>query len=407
LCLSAPPGTRYVGVPEAKLQLHPKDAPSRIIRCDNCTFLEVIRRWPSPSPEDKNRIELIRLARLDGQRCFAPSTRVKYWTYIHGADGFITFEHEVLGGTRIVPRYAGEPVSVDGLVMWMEHLARSGGREGKGRSASTLRSASAAVASFVTDARAGLSPFDEFPQPRRVLEGILRRIGSSSDQQLPISLEVLKEFTSALLEAQPPDFVARRTALQHLIHFLGGYRGSEVYSLLASDVRVYREGEYTPSGIKITRDTEHIEILLRGSKTDQRTHVLRTVIAARTASFDVLSLVVDYMEDRRALGIPTDAPLFLKDDNTTPMTNEYYRDRVLRPALRTLKATGFRGLQAAAVKDFGTHSMRIGYATSAREAEVHADIIENHGRWSWVRHRMVKHYGSFSLRNLIAATRPL
>ena len=58
-------------------------------------------------------------------------------------------------------------------------------------------------------------------------------------------------------------------------------------------------------------------------------------------------------------------------------------------------------------KDFGTHSMRRGFTVSAMEQEVDPDIIENHGRWSWRSHRMVKHYGAVTLKLLLSATRAL
>jgi hypothetical protein len=407
-CLSlSPEDTRFVGQPADKLQIRRHDMPSGRFTCDKCSFSSLFGRDPAGgSREDKYLVDLIRAARVDTQHYIARSTRAAYSSPLYGKDSIMWFEEEI--GVRLLPRAPGGEYSLLGVQMWLEHYERSGGREGKGRAASTLRRVVAAIASFCNEAGTA-SPFDESWALQKQLQGILRRIGTEPNQQHPVHIELLRHMLTATIRDRrlgDVSFAESREVAQHLMHFFGAYRGSEVYSLKGSDVALVRVGDFS-NGREVREGEQHVRITLRGSKTDQLSHVLDTVICGVTSSgIDIFAAVEEYIERRGRRGLSSSDPFFVMDSGK-PVSNDYYRNRVLRPRLAGLQRSGLRLLADVKIKDFGSHSMRRGFVVSAMEQEVEADLIENQGRWSWRLHRMVKHYGAFTLTLLLSATRAL
>ena len=125
-----------------------------------------------------------------------------------------------------------------------------------------------------------------------------------------------------------------------------------------------------------------------------------------SSGIDIFAAVEEYIERRGRRGLSSSDPFFVMDSGK-PVSNDYYRNRVLRPRLAGLQRSGLRLLADVKIRDFGGPSMRRGFVVSAMEQEVEADLIENQGRWSWRLHRMVKHYGAFTLTLLLSATRAL
>ena len=93
--------------------------------------------------------------------------------------------------------------------------------------------------------------------------------------------------------------------------------------------------------------------------------------AGEGAHFDVVEEMVEWLRERRALGISDDAPLFCHEDGVAIRVSE------LRAELKRWMAA--IGLDPAR---FGAHSLRIGGASAALAAGVPPALIRIMGRWS-------------------------
>jgi len=409
-CLSVRADTRVVGTkPAAKLRLARQDFPSGVFRCDECEFTDVFGRLPGV--KDDYLIELVRRQRIDAARHLEPGTRSTYWGYIGGKDGFLTFERDMLQhACRIVPRRPDDAWNETAFCLWLEHYAESGGRDGTGRAASTIRRASAAVASF-TDPLGVVNPFDESQRVRDTLDGILKRIGTEPKQQVALMIDVLRHIEARIVgpvdEISALDYPRSRELAEHYGHFFAAFRGGEATALKREHVTLVYEGDVV-NGRRVRSGEAHVSFRLEGSKTDKHVNVLNIIVAAETATgFKPFAVFERFLALRDERGLAADAPLFVQDNDVTPITLTYYRNNLLRRRLAELKKDGLVELAAYNVKDFGSHSMRRGFVVSARDAEVPIDIIENHGRWAWRTKRMVLWYGGFSLKMLLSATRAL
>ena len=95
------------------------------------------------------------------------------------------------------------------------------------------------------------------------------------------------------------------------------------------------------------------------------------VLAGGGAAFDAVELLKEWLDVRRALGIPETRPLFCHEDGAGISVRE------VREAVRA--AMRAAGLDPAL---FGAHSLRIGAATAALAAGVPPGLIRLMGRWS-------------------------
>jgi integrase len=177
---------------------------------------------------------------------------------------------------------------------------------------------------------------------KSAVRGIRRTIGSAQTRKAPATAEII----GAMLSHCPPGLAGKRDRAILALGFSGAFRRSELAALDVSDLVDDRDG---------------LRITIRKSKTDQegRGH---EIAIPHGRHIRPVRLVKDWIE---AAGI-TEGPLFRpisRSGNvrgTARLTDKSIAELVKRYAAKV-------GLQAS---DFGAHSLRAGFVTTAADRDV-------------------------------------
>ena len=198
---------------------------------------------------------------------------------------------------------------------------------------------------------------------QRVVKGIKRCKGGSQDKRLPITPDILNAIYRCLDFAVYDDVLFWASCC---LAYFGFLRSSEF--------TVPHGTSYSPSlhlshhDVAFDRrvDPSCLQVLIKVSKTDPfRQGCTLTLGQGRFPLCPVESLL-SYLEIRGG----SDGPLFVRS-NGAPLTRTVFTERLRR----LLSQAGITG-------HFGSHSFRIGAATTAGLAGVPEHMIQTLGRWS-------------------------
>ncbi|XP_078240223.1 integrase/recombinase xerD homolog [Pogona vitticeps] len=231
----------------------------------------------------------------------------------------------------------------------------------RGLTPGTIKGKLAAL-SFYAKAN-GIRDFSGDFRIRKMLEGWSRERGLRQDDRTPISPALLGQLCNlwGLLCRDRFEEVLIRAAA--LLAFFGAMRISE---LVASGKRDISKKALQMDDV--IAEEGQVRIRLRRSKTDQ--HGQGRMIILGQCSIMKICPVKALREFINFRG--SDSGYFFQHDNGTPLT-KYQFWKITDMAL---ERTGFRNMR------FGTHSFRIGAASTAAALGYEADGIKRLGRWS-------------------------
>lgn len=201
---------------------------------------------------------------------------------------------------------------------------------------------------------------------RKVLEGMRRHRGRTTDTRLPITADILARITYALQFVCSSMFEARLFKAAFLLAFCGFLRVGEFtvtsarqtsgHTLQLEDVSILGLG-----------DDEHVRLRIRHSKTSQVGQVV-TLRIARASSGELcpVAAMKDYISCR-PIGAGN---LFIHFDRSS--LSRYQFSAVLKRCLH---------FNSFPVDRFKSHSFRIGAATAAAMHGVPSETIARWGRW--------------------------
>jgi site-specific recombinase XerD len=204
----------------------------------------------------------------------------------------------------------------------------------KGSAASTITRRCAAIR--YAHRLAGLEPPTNSENVRATLRGIRRAIGAAPARKAP----VLAEQARAMALAAPDSLKGLRDRALVLLGFAGALRRSELVALDVADL------EETDDGFKVT---------IRRSKTDQEGHG-ETIAIVRGSAACPVKAVKAWLA---AAGI-SEGPLFRPVAKGGRLGMRRLTDKSVCDLVKAY--AGRLGLKAS---DFGAHSLRAGFLTSA------------------------------------------
>ena len=137
------------------------------------------------------------------------------------------------------------------VALYVTDLAGRGGPDGQGLKAATLQRRLAAIGQLHQEA--GLEDPTKTKAVRNTYRGIVREIGTYQEGKAPMVAATVRRVFAAFERDRGPAAVRDRAII--LLGLAGGYRTSELISLLVEDVEFVDEGAV---------------VLLRSSKTDQQ-----------------------------------------------------------------------------------------------------------------------------------------
>lgn len=201
------------------------------------------------------------------------------------------------------------------------------------------------------------------PLVSQVVAGAKRILAKPTVRKEPISADILSSLVQKFGQASAT-LSDIRTLTICLISYAGFFRFSEIANLKESDVAIY---------------TNHLEIFVESSKTDQFRDGAWVVIARTYTELCPVAMLSRYMHVAAITGDP-EKYLFRGLVNTKNGTRlrpsgslSYTRVREL-----VLEKLSLMGLDKS---KFGLHSLRSGGASAAANAGVPDRWFKRHGRW--------------------------
>ncbi|XP_060089026.1 integrase/recombinase xerD homolog [Heteronotia binoei] len=230
----------------------------------------------------------------------------------------------------------------------------------KGLGLKTIRGQLAALA-FISKAQGFVDSTADF-RIRKMLEGWSRERGPRVDDRQPISPSVLKGLFGSWPAICSSTFEAALFHAASLVAFFGALRISELVMQSKTDFSMWA---LQAGDVKI--DQGQVVLTIRRSKTDQwRKGSVITLGQCTVHELCPVRAVRCYVRFR-GLG---DGPLFRHEDGS-PLTKYQF----WAVTSRALAAIGLKGVK------FGTHSFRIGAASTAASMGYTPASIQRIGRW--------------------------
>ncbi len=199
---------------------------------------------------------------------------------------------------------------------------------------------------------------------RRILDGFSRKKGREPDVRRPITLDMLKRIAAALPHVCTSSYEARLFHAMFTMAFFGFMRVSEITANSSSAVQDALEIGDTQ--FQDLNNALTLCITLRRSKTNQNGPPQLITIPAQ-----VCSSICPVKANQSYLNI--------RPSGASPMFCHYDKSPVTRAQFNAVlhKALDFAGVQGK----FGSHSFRIGAATTAAMQGVPDEKIQELGRW--------------------------
>ena len=211
---------------------------------------------------------------------------------------------------------------------------------------------------------------NDWPDPtekfiiRRMLDGFGRKVGRGVDVRQPITLDLLKRIVLALPHICANSFEASLFHAAFTLAFFGFMRVGEITSASNRDRKI----SLAPSDIQVRQEkgVRALRVTIRHSKNNQNGPPQVISIPSQA---DRTICPVEAMQNFAGARPNGAATLFCHFD-TSPLTRAQFTG-VLSKALDFVGVTG----------QFGSHSFRIGAATTAAMQGVPDDQIQEMGRW--------------------------
>lgn len=278
------------------------------------------------------------------QLALAPSTKRSYDRVVRSFESF----------RREVGLATSWPIPVEQLMQFCVY------QQGKGLAVKSIRGQLTALA-FYSKARGVTESTGDF-RIRKMLEGWSREAVRQPDGRQPISPGVLKGLVGVWREICKSDFEAALFHSAALVAFFGALRISELIARSKSDStrKALQRGD-----VAFTEGT--VSIRIRGSKTDQKQKGA-TIQLGRCSDSELCPVTAlgRYLELRG-----TEPGFLFCHEDGSPLT-KYQFWAVTGQALARL---GLQGVK------FGTHSFRIGAASTAAAMGYPITAIQKVGRW--------------------------
>jgi len=225
------------------------------------------------------------------------------------------------------------PAAPDTVAAFLAHEAQAGVK------AATINRRTAAIR--YAHRAAGLHDPTEGETVSRVVRGIRRTIGTAQKQKSPATAEIV----GAMLSHCPKTTGGKRDRALLALGFAGAFRRSELAMLTMDDLRHIAEG---------------LQITIRKSKTDQESGG-QTIAVPHGRHIKPVQALCEWLE---AAGI-TEGPVFRPVARSGRVRSVALSDQSVGDIVK--KYAGLAGLD---VEDFGGHSLRAGFVTTAAEDDV-------------------------------------
>lgn len=283
---------------------------------------------PAPTESADNVLATIEQAREYAEASQASNTRRAYASDLRGFGAWC--------GSR---RLEASPASPQTVVLYITHLASYA-------KLATIRRHLAAIAHAHRER--GLESPVAHEVVRRVVRGIARTNGSSQTRKTAITLDVLR---AMLLAIRGNPLKAQRDRTILLLGFAGALRRSELAALNVEDLSWSREG---------------LCITIRRSKTDQTGEGSQIAIPfVPVVSLCAARAVRQWLD---TAGI-TEGTVFRTFSLRSELSDRRIDGRDVAILVQALTERAHVG------GDFGAHSLRAGFVTSAARAKVSLDSI--------------------------------
>ena len=199
---------------------------------------------------------------------------------------------------------------------------------------------------------------------RRMLDGFSRKTGKGADVRQPITLEMLKKITHALPHVCTNTYEACVYHAAFTLAFFGFMRVSEI----TAECNSANQGALSVSDVQLRKENslQALHVSLRHSKNNQNGPPQLIAIPCQVDHAICPVKAMQRYIDIRPAGA---APLFCHYD-TSPVTRTQF-NAVLHKAISFANIPGY----------FGSHSFRIGAATTAAMQGVPDTQIQEMGRW--------------------------
>ncbi|XP_052416254.1 uncharacterized protein LOC127961253 [Carassius gibelio] len=210
------------------------------------------------------------------------------------------------------------------------------------------------------------SPEINNSQTSLLIKGIQRSQPSRTDARQPITLDILTKCIRALRTGYQPISTARTLDAMFVLAFFGFLRCSELAITSNFDPKIHP----TISDLSVI-DGESISYLIKQSKTDQTKKGHFIYIFNLPSPIQPYQSVLAYSQWRSSQAKSPLEPLFI-DESKKPVTRFWFQKHLKA----VLQQSGIP------VKNFSSHSFRIGAATSAAQKGLSQQQIQALGRCS-------------------------
>jgi integrase len=287
----------------------------------------------SQTPESFASADNISLAQIDRAREFADAAYSDATRRAYASDWRDFQEYCITNGLTAMP------AAPQTLVLYLTNLAQWA-------KLSTIRRRLAAIVQ--THRERGLEPCSSHEMVRRVVRGIARTIGASQAKKEAITLEQLR---ALLLEIHGDVLKAKRDRAMLLLGFAAALRRSELAALTVDDLRFCKEG---------------LRLRIARSKTDKNGEGAEIAIPfVATRSLCAVRALREWL-DAAAISA---GPIFRSFSLRRRLSDRAIDGRDVAKLVQSLAR------RARLEGDFGGHSLRAGFVTSAARAKVSLDAI--------------------------------
>ena len=210
---------------------------------------------------------------------------------------------------------------------------------------------------------AGLASPTDVPFVKRIYEGAKRISPVNRNKKDPVKIEYVEELLRGVDQEKLSDL---RFAVLLTLSFAGFFRISEILNFRVRD---------------LTFESDAVKFFVRKAKNDQPAEG-KFVFVARTPNFTCpIAILEKYLRKARIVDPDDYVIAHLKKDSNGAWIGEA-KTPLSYSRARQILMEKFQPITDKVPEfNFGTHSGRIGGATTAKEAGVEDRLLDEHGRW--------------------------
>ena len=351
--------------------LHALSYPGGVFQCADCVLVEarLPPRAGSKAMELAHELVAARATRV------ALSSQA---TYAAGLHRFVKFATTSLGLTpqQALPAASGAVVPLQRVRLFLVWAHRK-------YKPATVQSTLAALIDWHKSKEVSADTVTH-ESIRQLSTQLARRVGAAgqpqgkrgmSRQLLSLCIKLLGDLMRQAAQDTELCALYWRDAAWLLLGFFGLFRRSELIALKLSDVVLVQEGSH-----------QHLEVLVRKSKTDQKGAGAWVYIAPTNRDLHIWQTVLRYKQYRQRQGATDEDPFLTGWDfqrrrmtPATPIKSGQTLAERLKAYLTQLKAWDPKLVLHPS--SYGMHSLRRGGVVAAWEGGIPVELLMVHGRW--------------------------